>query len=78
MVMIPVLKYYCQFCQDPAHFTGSEIRFRDPDMPKVYLAFAFRGAGWKDPDSVPLMVMQTILGRPFKLIIGILLDIYAA
>jgi processing peptidase subunit beta len=48
--------------KDPAHFTGSEIRFRDPDMPKVYIAFAFRGAGWKDPDSVPLMVMQTILG----------------
>lgn len=46
----------------PAHFTGSEIRFRDPDMPKVYIAYSFRGASWKDPDSIPLMVMQTILG----------------
>eukprot|EP01024_Parvocaulis_polyphysoides_P039691 TRINITY_DN35907_c0_g1_i1.p1 TRINITY_DN35907_c0_g1~~TRINITY_DN35907_c0_g1_i1.p1 ORF type:complete len:554 (+),score=96.07 TRINITY_DN35907_c0_g1_i1:117-1664(+) len=46
---------------DPAHFTGSEIRIREPDMP-VHFAVAFKGASWTDPDSIPLMVMQTMIG----------------
>ena len=44
--------------QDPAMFTGSEVRIRDPDMPTIEFAVAFKGASWTDPDSVPLMVMQ--------------------
>lgn len=47
---------------DPAKFTGSEVRLRDPDLPLVHLAIAFRGASWTDADSIPLMVMQTMLG----------------
>ena len=47
---------------DPAYFTGSEVRIRDPDMPFVHLALAYQGASWTDPDSIPLMVMQTMLG----------------
>ena len=48
--------------QSPAIFTGSEVRINDPDLDNVNLAVAFRGAGWTDPDCIPLMVMQTILG----------------
>ena len=39
-------------------FTGSEVRIKDPDMPTIEFAVAFKGASWTDADSVPLMVMQ--------------------
>lgn len=48
--------------QEPAIFTGSEVRINDPDAPLVNLAVAFKGAAWTDPDSITLMVMQTLLG----------------
>lgn len=35
---------------------------RMPDTQQCCLAVAFKGAAWTDPDSVPLMVMQTMLG----------------
>ena len=52
------------FCagQDPAIFTGSDVRIRDPDLPLLHFAVAFRGAAWTDPDSIALMVMQTMIG----------------
>jgi processing peptidase subunit beta len=46
----------------PAHFTGSEVRVRDPDMDKVHFAIGYKGAAWADPASVPLMVAQAMLG----------------
>lgn len=46
----------------PAIFTGSEIRFRNDDMPSCHLAIAVEGASWNDPDAVTLMVMQAMLG----------------
>jgi len=46
----------------PAHFTGSEVRVRDPDAEKLHFALAFKGAAWTDPDAVPLMVIQALLG----------------
>ena len=48
--------------QDPAIFTGSDVRMRDPDLPLLQFAVAFKGASWTDPDSIPLMVLQTMLG----------------
>jgi processing peptidase subunit beta len=48
--------------QDPSMFTGSDVRIRDPDMPLINFAVAFKGASWSDPDVVTLMVMQTMLG----------------
>lgn len=36
---------------------------RRPDEAQCCVAIAFRGASWTDPDSVPLMVMQTMLGE---------------
>jgi mitochondrial-processing peptidase subunit beta len=46
----------------PAHFTGSEVRVRDPDADRLHFALAFKGAAWADPDAVPLMVIQAMLG----------------
>ncbi|KAK9846657.1 hypothetical protein WJX81_008604 [Elliptochloris bilobata] len=48
--------------KDPALFTGSDVRIRDPDLPLLHFAVAFRGAAWTDPDSIALMVMQTMIG----------------
>ncbi|KAL6840534.1 hypothetical protein ACP4OV_030344 [Aristida adscensionis] len=46
----------------PAIFTGSEVRMENPDMPLAHLAIAFKGSSWTDPCSIPLMVIQSILG----------------
>jgi processing peptidase subunit beta len=43
-------------------FTGSDLRSRDDDMPFVYGAIAVEGAGWENPDNLPLMVANTIVG----------------
>ena len=52
----------CLRVQEPSHFTGSEVRIRDPDLPTLQFAVAFKGASWTDPDSVALMIMQQMLG----------------
>lgn len=44
--------------QEPYLWTGSDVRIREPDMPNIHFAVAFKGASWSDPDSVALMVMQ--------------------
>ncbi|XP_042064420.1 probable mitochondrial-processing peptidase subunit beta, mitochondrial [Salvia splendens] len=46
----------------PSIFTGSEVRMRDDDIPLAQFAVAFEGASWTDPDSIALMVMQSMLG----------------
>lgn len=48
--------------QEPALYTGSSVLDRNPDQQQCCVAIAFKGAAWTDPDSVPLMVMQTLLG----------------
>jgi hypothetical protein len=55
-VIIPV------HLQEPALYTGSSVLDRQPDNAQCCLAVAFKGAAWTDPDSIPLMVMQTLLG----------------
>ncbi|KAJ6794691.1 putative mitochondrial-processing peptidase subunit beta, mitochondrial isoform X1 [Iris pallida] len=47
---------------NPATFTSSEVRVENDGMPLVHLAIAFKGASYVDPTSIPLMVMQTMLG----------------
>uniref|UniRef100_A0A0A9DW84 Peptidase M16 C-terminal domain-containing protein n=1 Tax=Arundo donax TaxID=35708 RepID=A0A0A9DW84_ARUDO len=32
------------------------------EMPLAHLAIAFKGSSWTDPCSIPLMVVQSILG----------------
>lgn len=49
--------------QEPSLFTGSYVHDRFPDATESSFAVAFRGASWTDPDSIPLMVMQTMLGE---------------
>ncbi|CAL5325903.1 unnamed protein product [Camellia sinensis] len=48
--------------KEPAIFTGSEVRIIDDDVPLAQFAVAFNGAPWMDPDSIALMVMQSMLG----------------
>lgn len=48
--------------KEPATFTGSEVRMIDDDIPLAQFAVAFNGASYTDPDSVALMVMQSMLG----------------
>ncbi|GAB4827370.1 hypothetical protein Ancab_034257 [Ancistrocladus abbreviatus] len=48
--------------KEPAIFTGSEVRMIDDDIPLAQFAVAFNGASWTDPDSIALMVMQSMLG----------------
>ncbi|KAL4184348.1 hypothetical protein AMTRI_Chr10g225150 [Amborella trichopoda] len=48
--------------KEPAAFTGSEVRMIDDDVPLAQFAVAFEGASWTDPDSIALMVMQSMLG----------------
>ncbi|XP_028122912.1 pentatricopeptide repeat-containing protein At1g62914, mitochondrial-like [Camellia sinensis] len=47
------------FAKEPAIFTGSED---DDDIPLAKFAVAFNGASWTDPDSIALIVMQSMLG----------------
>jgi processing peptidase subunit beta len=46
----------------PCRFVGSEVRVRDDDMPLAHVAMAVEGCGWTDPDNLPLMVANTIIG----------------
>ena len=42
---------------------GSEVRVRDDDMPLAYMAIAVQGCGWSNPDNIPLMIANTIVGN---------------
>ncbi|CAO2826012.1 unnamed protein product [Amaranthus hypochondriacus] len=48
--------------KEPATFTGSEVRMIDDDIPLAQFAVAFNGASYTDPDSIALMVIQSMLG----------------
>ncbi|XP_074279544.1 putative mitochondrial-processing peptidase subunit beta, mitochondrial [Silene latifolia] len=47
---------------EPASFTGSEVRMLDDDVELAQFVIAFSGASYTDPDSIALMVMQSMLG----------------
>jgi processing peptidase subunit beta len=53
---------YDLVAKEPSYFTGSDVRIRDPDMSLLHFAVAFKGVSWADADSIPLMIMQQILG----------------
>ncbi|XP_066283961.1 mitochondrial-processing peptidase subunit beta-like [Branchiostoma lanceolatum] len=46
----------------PCRYTGSEIRVRDDKMPFAHIAIAVEGVGWSHPDTIPLMVANTLIG----------------
>ena len=39
------------------------MRVRDDDMPLAHVAVAVEGCGWTDPDNIPLMVANTLIGN---------------
>ncbi|XP_037745127.1 mitochondrial-processing peptidase subunit beta isoform X1 [Chelonia mydas] len=47
----------------PCRFTGSEIRIRDDKMPLAHIAIAVEAVGWSHPDTIPLMVANTLIGN---------------
>lgn len=47
----------------PCRYTGSEVRDRDDSMPLAHVAIAVEGAGWTNPDNLPLMVANTLVGN---------------
>eukprot|EP00456_Euglypha_rotunda_P014264 TRINITY_DN1445_c0_g1_i4.p1 TRINITY_DN1445_c0_g1~~TRINITY_DN1445_c0_g1_i4.p1 ORF type:complete len:310 (-),score=36.97 TRINITY_DN1445_c0_g1_i4:55-984(-) len=48
--------------KEPAAFTGSEIKIRFDEWEEAHFAVAFPVGGWTDPDTFPLMLIQTMLG----------------
>jgi len=44
-------------------FIGSDYRLRDDNMPLAHIAIGFETCGFDDPDSVPLWVLQGLLGN---------------
>jgi mitochondrial-processing peptidase subunit beta len=45
-----------------SRFVGSDIRYRYDSIPNCNVAIAFEGLPWLHPDSVALMVMQSMIG----------------
>ncbi|KAK5896177.1 hypothetical protein CgunFtcFv8_009807 [Champsocephalus gunnari] len=41
----------------------SEIRVRDDKMPLAHIAIAVEAVGWSHPDTIPLMVANTLIGN---------------
>jgi len=44
-------------------YTGSDVRVRDDNMPLAHVAIAVEGCGWTNPDNIPLMVANTLIGN---------------
>lgn len=40
-----------------------QIRVRDDKMPLAHIAIAVEAAGWCHPDTIPLMVANTLIGN---------------
>jgi len=48
---------------EPAKFTPEEVRLPDEAEPRTHIGIAFDGASWTSEYSVPLMVLQTLVGQ---------------
>ncbi|XP_015929632.2 mitochondrial-processing peptidase subunit beta [Parasteatoda tepidariorum] len=48
---------------DPCKFTGSEVRLSDKSMPLVHAAIAVEGCGWVNPESIPLLIANILIGN---------------
>ncbi|XP_053151857.1 cytochrome b-c1 complex subunit 1, mitochondrial isoform X2 [Hemicordylus capensis] len=44
-------------------FTGSEIQVRDDALPLAHVAIAVEGPGWANPDNIPLLVANAVIGN---------------
>lgn len=45
----------------PCKFSAGEVHLLEPDMPLAHIAIAVEGAGWSNPDNIPLMVANTLI-----------------
>lgn len=52
----------CDATLTRCRFTGSDLRVRDDAMPLAHVAIAVEGCGWNNPDNIPLMVGNTLIG----------------
>lgn len=43
--------------------TAPQIRVRDDKMPLAHMAVAVEAVGWSHPDTIPLMVANTLIGN---------------
>jgi processing peptidase subunit beta len=59
---IPAIAPEKQAYMEPAVFDGSDIKMIFDNMNWCWWAMAYPTCGWNDPDSIPLMLMQTMLG----------------
>jgi mitochondrial-processing peptidase subunit beta len=48
--------------EDPAFFTGSDVRVRMDDMPLAHVALAVESGSWTSEHAFPLMIMHNLLG----------------
>merc|ERR1719362_2539681 len=56
-------KYDAEVPLDMAmRYTGADVRARDDGMPLAHVAVAVEGCGWTNPDNIPLMVANTLIG----------------
>ena len=39
------------------------MKLNDDSMPLAYMAIAVEGAAWDNPDNIPLMLANTIIGN---------------
>lgn len=42
---------------------SSQMRVRDDKMPLAHIALAVEAVGWSHPDTIPLMVANTLIGN---------------
>ncbi|KAK5896178.1 hypothetical protein CgunFtcFv8_009807 [Champsocephalus gunnari] len=48
---------------DELNDLANEIRVRDDKMPLAHIAIAVEAVGWSHPDTIPLMVANTLIGN---------------
>lgn len=52
----------CKRCL-PMFFPLLQIRVQDNKMPLAHIAIAVEAVGWSHPDTIPLMVANTLIGN---------------
>lgn len=60
LVCLSNIWFCCDVCMHV--FNRDQVRMIDDDIPLAQFAVAFNGASYTDPDSIALMVIQSMLG----------------
>ena len=43
-------------------YCGTDLQIKDNSMPFAHVAIAVEGCGWTNPENIPLMIANTIIG----------------